>query len=241
MTGDNSLSVVDESQSCIKISIIAQQRFYKLVLKRVIEEEGIVRFKEDVSTVFFRTVLCDIALQHTFLENYRTYFPVTIAAYLETAAERVDGFDADTVQTDTLFEGLAIVFTAGIQLADSFHQLSLRNTPSVVTYTYAEIFFYIDFNTFAGSHFEFIDAVVHHFFQQYVNTVIVLRTVAKTAYVHTRTDTNVLHVVQMANIIFIVFNLTVTGICTGCLFLVIGGTFQWQSHIIIFHRKHLVL
>ena len=180
-------------------------------------------------------------MQYAFLENSRAYFAVAVTAYLETAAECVDCLDADPVQTNALFECFAVVFTAGIQFADCLYQLSLRNASSVVAYAYAEIFFYVDFDSFAGTHLEFIDTVVHYLFQQYIDTVIILRTVAKTAYVHARTDTDMLHVVQMANVIFIVFNLTAAGICTGCLFLITGRTFQRQHHIIIFHRKHLVL
>ena len=237
MAGDDPLSVVDESQSRIKISVVTQQCFYKLVLERVVEEEGVVRFKEDISTIFFCAVFRYITLQYSFFKNYGTYFAVTITPYFKTAAECVDGFDADTVQTDAFFESFAVIFPAGIQFADCFYQFSLRNAPSVITYTYAEIVLDVDFNTFAGTHFKFIDAVVHHFFQQYVDTVIILRTVAKAAYVHARTDTNMLHVVQMANVIFVVFHFVAADVCTGCLFLVIGGSFQWQSHIIIFHRK----
>ena len=120
-------------------------------------------------------------MQYAFLENSRAYFAVAVTAYLETAAECVDCLDADTVQTNALFECLAVVFTAGIQFADCLYQLSLRNASSVVAYAYAEIFFYVDFDSFAGTHLEFIDTVVHYLFQQYIDTVIILRTVAKTA------------------------------------------------------------
>ena len=56
MAGEDPLSVVDEGQSRIKISVVTQQCFYKLVLERVVEEEGVVRFKEDISTIFFCAV-----------------------------------------------------------------------------------------------------------------------------------------------------------------------------------------
>lgn len=109
MAGDDPLSVVDEGQSRIKISVVTQQCFYKLVLERVVEEEGVVRFKEDISTI--SSVLSSVtSLCNTPFQNYGTYFAVTITPYFKTAAECVDGFDADTVQTDAFLKALLSYF-----------------------------------------------------------------------------------------------------------------------------------
>lgn len=127
-------------------------------------QEGVIGFKEDIRTVFFRTVLCQVALQYAFLENSRAYFAVAVTAYLETAAECIDCLDADTVQTNALFECLAVVFTAGIQFAGLPLPAFLAECLVRSHVMPMRRFSGADFDTFAGTHLEFIDTVVHYLF-----------------------------------------------------------------------------
>ena len=96
MAGDDPLSVVDESQSRIKISVVTQQCFYKLVLERVVEEEGVVRFKEDISTIFF----CAVFLAYCVSQDFALKYALVIVAGLQLAAYPLA--KNITNQTDTI-------------------------------------------------------------------------------------------------------------------------------------------
>ena len=53
MAGDDALSVVNEGEARIQVGVVAQQGFYELVLEGIVVEERVVRFKEDIGSVFF--------------------------------------------------------------------------------------------------------------------------------------------------------------------------------------------
>ena len=106
VTRDNALAVVDEGQTCVQVSVVTQQCFYKLVLEAVVEEQGVVRLEEDVGTGFFLCVFGSVALQYAPFEDGSAYFTVAVAADFEMAAQCVDGFDTYTVQSDAFLERL---------------------------------------------------------------------------------------------------------------------------------------
>ena len=51
-------------------------------------------------------------------------FSVAIAGYQEITTQSINSFDADTVQTDRLLKGFAIVFGSGIHLAGDIYNLA---------------------------------------------------------------------------------------------------------------------
>ena len=174
VAGDDALSVVNEGEARIQVGVVAQQGFYELVLEGIVVEERVVRFKEDISSVFFCRVFGHITQQRSFLEDDGTYFVVAVAAYLETATQRIDRLDAHAIQSDTFLESLRVIFTPGIQFADCLYQFALRDASSIVAHADVQAVFYSHFYTLSGTHLELVDAVVHHFFQQHIDTVVVL-------------------------------------------------------------------
>ena len=174
VAGNYALSVVNKGKPRIQVGVVAQQRFYKLVLEGIVVEERVVRLKEDISSVFFRRILGCVAQQRSSFKDGGAYLAVAVAAYLETVAQRIDRLDTHTVQPDAFLESLAVVLSSGVQLADRLYQLALRNASAVVAHADAQIVFYSHFYAFSGTHLELVDAVVHHFFQQHIDAVIVL-------------------------------------------------------------------
>ena len=126
-----------------------------------------------------------VAQENASLKHSLAYFSFAIAAYFETAAQGVHRLDAHTVQADTLLESFGVVFTTCVQFADSFDEFTLWNTATVIAYTDTKVVLDRHFDFLAGAHLELIDRVIHHFFQQHIDTVVTLRTIAQTADVHT--------------------------------------------------------
>ena len=59
-----------------------------------------------------------LAIFHLFI------FSVAIAGYQEITTQGINGFDADTVQTNRLLKGFAVVFGSGIHLAGDIYNLA---------------------------------------------------------------------------------------------------------------------
>ena len=205
MTGKDFLTVINKGQPRIQVSIVTEQGFNKLILELIAHKERIVRLEEDGCSGFFRGVFGHIAYQPTFLESRPTHLSVTETRHFETAAQGIHRLDTNPIQTDTLLERLGIVLTTGIQLTDRLNELALRNTPAIVADAHTKIVFDGHFNLLSGSHLELVDAVVHHFLQEDVDTVIVLLSVTQPADVHTRTDTDVFHVVEVTDVVVGIF------------------------------------
>ena len=142
-----------------------------------------------------------VSQQVSFGESGGTYFAVAVTAYLETGAQCVDGFHTDTVQSDTLLECFTVVLTTCVQHADRFNQLSLRNASSVVADTDTKIFFNGNLNFLTGLHFELVNTVVDYFFQEDIDSVFGMRTVAQPADIHTGACADMLHVAQVADVV----------------------------------------
>ena len=121
--------------------------------------------------------------------------------------QRIDCLKTDTVQAHALLESLAVELTAGVEHAHRLDQFALRNSASVVTYHNLARIGQIYLDTLAGIHAELIHAVVDNLLEQYVDSVIGCRTVAQLAYIHTRTRTDMLHIVHVADVVLIILHL----------------------------------
>ena len=205
MTGKNLLPVIDEGQPRIEVSIVTEQGFHELMLELVAHKEGIVRLEEDVCASFFGGVFGHIADELAFLESRPTHLAVAEAGHLESAAEGIHRLDTDPVQSHALLERLGVILTARVELAHRLDELALRNASTVVADAHAEVVLDGHFDFLSGSHLELVDAVVHHLFQEDIDTVVVLLSVAQASDVHTGTDTDVLHVVQVTDVVVGVF------------------------------------
>ena len=147
-----------------------------------------------------------IGLESAALKLKRTYLTVTPAAHLKVKAQRIHSLKAHAVQTHALLESLAVKLTAGIQHAHSLHKLALRDSAPVVTHRYPARVRKLYLYALAGIHAELIHAVVNDLLEQHIDSVIGCRAVAQLAYVHTRTRTDMLHIVHVADIILIILH-----------------------------------
>ena len=87
------------------------------------------------------------------------------------AAQRVDGFHAHAVQSDTFLEGFRVVFAAGVEHVDRLDEFSLRYASSVVAHAHAQVVGDVYLNAFSGVHLKLVDGVVDHLLEQHVDAV----------------------------------------------------------------------
>ena len=165
MARKDSLTIIYKGESRIQVSIVSQQILYELIQELIANKEGIIRFEEDVGTIFFGGIFGYIAYQQPLLERCPAHLPITEAGYFESATQRIYRLDTYPIQTHTLLEGLGIILTTGIQLTDRLDELALRDTTSVVTNAYTQCILNGHLNLLSGTHLEFIDAIVHYFLQ----------------------------------------------------------------------------
>ena len=114
--------------------------------------------------------------------------------------ERIDRLHTHSVQTYTLLKCFGIIFSSGIQHADSFYQLADRNASSIITHADPQLVFHRDLYPFTCVHFKLIDTVINDFFQQDIDTVFHVRTITQFTDVHTRSRTDMFHIRQMTDV-----------------------------------------
>ena len=108
--------------------------------------------------------------------------------------ESIHRLDTYSVKSDALLECLGVIFSSCIQHAHSLNELSLRYSSSVVAHADPEMVFHIHLYTLSHIHAELVDRVVHHLFQQHINTIFCYRTVSQPTDIHTRSGTDMLHI-----------------------------------------------
>ena len=194
-------AVVHDRQTAVEIGIVAEHRLHKLVVERIVLEQGVVRLKEDVGTILVLGRLRVVALKLTTLKDERPHLSFTIAPDLETGTEGIDGLHAHTVQTHTFLEGLSIVFTTGIQYRYGLHKLTLRDATAIVTYRDAQVVLDIHLDAVTGIHLKLIDRVVDDLLEQDVDAVLRQVAIAQSSYIHARTCPNMLHVRQVSDVV----------------------------------------
>ena len=67
---------------------------------------------------------------------HAAHLAFAVRLYGEERRKGIDSLGTHTVQTHGFLEGLAVVFTAGIEDRDYLHQFAQRDTASVVAHTY---------------------------------------------------------------------------------------------------------
>ena len=194
-------TVIHYGQTGVEIGVVAEHRLHEIVMERVADEECRVRLEEDVRSVLVLRWLRDVALQHATLKDERPHRAVTVRAYLEAGAERIDRLDAHTVQTHALLERLRVVFSSGVEHADRLNELALRDAASVVADGNALALLHVHFDALSGVHLKLVDGVVHHLFEQDVDAVLRQIAVAESSDVHTRTRADMLHVGEVSDVV----------------------------------------
>jgi len=112
-------------------------------------------------------------------------FPVTDRPGDECPGQCIDRFGADSVQADRKLKHVGIVFRSGIDLGDACHQFAQRNASTVVTDRDRGVF-QRDVDPAAIPHDIFVDAVVDHFLQHHIKSVVLMVAVAHAANIHAR-------------------------------------------------------
>ena len=137
---------------------------------------------------------------------------------MEPGGKSVDSLCTHPVETYAELEHVIIVFGSGIDLGYAVNDLSERDSSAVV----ADADLLVlepDDDAVAGSHYEFIDAVVDDFLHQHIYSVVHVGAVSQTADVHTGAQPDMLQ----------------RGHCLDCIF-VIDGFFLWHNRTIITNR-----
>ena len=106
VSGEDAPSVVHDGESGVEICIIAEHSLHDIIMEGVVFEERSIRLKVDVSAGFILCRLSGVADDDAFLKLCRAHLSVTIRAYFEVSAEKVDSLDAHTVHSHRLFESL---------------------------------------------------------------------------------------------------------------------------------------
>ena len=114
VAGEDAPTVIHDGQSDIQVGIVTEHVLHDVILELVVQEFRGVGLKVDIGAVLVLGRLRDIADQLAALEDSLAHLAVTVTAHLEMAAESVDGFHADTIQTNTLLESLRVELTAGV-------------------------------------------------------------------------------------------------------------------------------
>ena len=195
-----------DGEARIQIGVVAEHVLHDVVVEAVALEELVVAvgLEVDIGTVLVLRVLGDVVDEFAELESGLAHLAVAEGVHLEVAAQRVDGLDTHTVQTDRLLEGLRVVLATGVQHADGFNHLTLRNAAAIVADRDAQVGLDGDFNAVAGLHLELVNAVVDDFLQQHVDAVLREGTVAQSANIHTRAQSDMLCARQGFNVVVVV-------------------------------------
>ena len=77
----------------------------------------------------------------------------------------------------------------------------MRNASPVVTHTDTKVFFNGNLDFLTGLHLELVNTVVNHFFQEDIDSVFGMCTVAQPTDIHTGACAHMFHVAQVADVV----------------------------------------
>ena len=121
--------------------------------------------------------------------------------------EGVDGLEAYAVEAHALLEGFAVVLASGVEHRHGLDEFAKGYAAAVVAHGHAHVVVDIYFDALARVHLEFVDGVVDDLFQQHVDAVLGMSAIAQSADVHAGACAHVLHVGEVAYLVFAVSNL----------------------------------
>ena len=178
VAAEDAATVVHDGQPGVEVGVVAQHGLHDLVVETVVLKQAVVGLKPDVGAGLVGGGLGGVGLQPPCLEGGRAHLSVAVGPHLEAGTQGIDGLHADAVESDALLEGLGVVFAAGVELADGFDELALRDAAAVVAHADAKIVLDVYLDALAGVHLKLVDGVVDDFLEQDVDAVFGQRTVA---------------------------------------------------------------
>ncbi len=159
-------------------------------------KNSFIRNKSHHRTIHFAALGLFIFLyQSSTLELSCFFFAFTNGGHLKIIAQRIHGFCAHAIQPHRFLKSFAVEFCAGIHFAHHIHHFSQRNAAAIIPNRHLFPLNH-DFNCFSMAHRVFINAVVHHFFHQHINTVVGAAAIAQFADVHAGPQANMLFPVK---------------------------------------------
>ena len=174
-------------------------------MEPVAEKEFGIRLEKDIGTVLFRAVAVHVGNKPSFLERSLVHLSVAHAADGETAAQRIDGLEAHSVQSHAGGVHVVVILSASIELRDGGDQRLQGDAASVIADRSRKVFPYLNLYTLAVTLVEFVDTVVDGLLQKHIDAVFGMGSVAQPSDVHTGADADVLHVIEMADVVFRIF------------------------------------
>ena len=202
---DDAAAVVEDGETRVQIGVVAQHIADKLIVELEMEEQRRVGFKIDICTVLLLCVALVFANEFATFERGFMESAIAMTTRYKLLAECVDGFQTHTIQTHTGSEDSCIVLSTGVQLRHGSHQRAQGNAATVVANGGSLFVLHFHFYTLTKTFVEFVDGIVYRFFQQHIDTVFGMATIAQSADIHTRTRTDMVRIVQVADFTFIVF------------------------------------
>ena len=143
--------------------------------------------------------------QFTLAEHQLPAFAVAEGPDQEVLGKGIHRLGSHTVQPHAEHEYVGVVLGPGVYLGNALHELAQGDPPAVVPHrTALPVELHPD--PLTVSHDELVDGVVDHFLEKDVDAVVEVGAVAQPAYVHPRSEPDVLYGAQGLYLAFIVFH-----------------------------------
>ena len=201
------LPIQVQAQSSVQVGVVPKQLLHMLGPKSVGLENLCVWFEPDARTVpFGGGFQGSIIGENSGGETGPFHLAFTHTFHHKLRAQGIHCLGAHAIQPHRLLESPAVVLAPCIDLGNTIHHLAQWDSPSVITDTHL-IVFDDHFHFAPMAHGVFIDAIVHHLFEQDINAIVGVLAIAQLADVHARTHADVLLPIQAADVVFCVRDL----------------------------------
>ena len=215
--GDEFLAVIYEREAGVQVRVVAKHGLYILVAEGIVVEQFLVVIGRELNHraalgFGFEAVLFDpvgdrddagIFDKFALMEGGAAGAVVTERLDDEIERKGINGFGADTVQTYRLVESFVIVLTAGVDDRDGVREFAQRYAASVVADGNGLVN-HLHFDEFAFFHAELVDGVIDCFFDEDVDTVVGVRSVAQLTDIHTGAEADMLETGEGNDVTFVV-------------------------------------
>ena len=155
-------AIIHDGQTSVEVGVVTEHSLDDVVMKGVVDKEGLVGLKEDICAVLICRIFGHIARHHTLLEGDLSHLPFPIRLHLEVGTEGIHRLHTHAVESHAFLESLGVVFTTSVKHTDSLNEFTLWDTASIVTYAHPEVIVDIHFDTRTCMHLKLIDRVVYH-------------------------------------------------------------------------------
>ena len=207
VAAEDAVAVEENGEAGVEIGVVAEHGFYELLPEGVVLEKRVVGLEEDIRAVLLPGFRRGVGQQHALFKDQVPHLPLAEALHLEMGAQGIHGLQAHAIQAHALLECLAVILGTRVEHAHGLEQFSLWDAAAVVAHRHVQVVCEPDLDSPACIHLELVDAVVHHFLEQYIHAVLGLRPVTQASDVHARPGAHMLHVRKVPDIVLFVLGL----------------------------------